>query len=78
MSICAFTVGYEFLVGSAVAFDKCELSVTRNRKTNSANARVEIQYLVSLDMLGKFLEREFVNWQIDLEKAVGGVGILLA
>ena len=44
-------------------------------KANGANAGVEIENFISGDVLPDLLESQLINWEVDLEKAVGGVRI---
>lgn len=58
-----------------VALDESEVVVAGDGETDSADARIEVEDGVGLDMIFNLLQCEFVDGEIDLEKAVWGVGV---
>ena len=49
-----------------------------NREANGTDAGIEIQNLIGNDVAFYFFKSQFVNWEIDLEETIGGVGITAA
>ena len=71
----ASDVHNKFAEGGGVGFDEGEVSVGGDGETDGADAGVEVEDFVGVDVGFNFLEGEFVNGEVDLEEAVGGVRV---
>lgn len=67
-----------FFKGGAINFDESQIFVARDGEADATDAGIEVEDFVTLDVFGDLLEREFINWQIDLEETVWRIGIALA
>lgn len=63
-------IGAKFLISEFITFDESEGFVASDRKTNSTNTSVEIEDFSSGNMFLNGFKSEFINWEIDLEKAI--------
>lgn len=64
--------------GEGVGFDEGEIFVASDRKTDGADTGIEVENMVSGDMLFDGAEGEFVDWKVNLEEAVGRIRVSMA
>ncbi len=74
----AAAVGFKFGEGGAVDFDEGEVVVAGDGEADGADASVEVEDVFGSDVFCDFLEGDGVDWEVDLEEAVGGVGVGVA
>ena len=63
-------ISAKFLKGKTVAFYEGKMAVASHRKTNSTDTSVKIEDFIGIDVLSDFFKSEFVNWEVNLEKAI--------
>lgn len=66
------------MIGEFVDFDEGESLVRGDGETDGADARVEVEDLVGGDVVLNLFEGELVDGEVDLKKAVRGIGVFLA
>ena len=59
-----------FFKGGAINFDEGQIFVARDGEADATDAGIEVENFVAFDIFGDLLEREFINWQINLEETV--------
>lgn len=65
----------KFTKGEFVGLHEGEMFVVGNGKTDGADAGIEVEDVIGFDVAADFLEGEFVDWEVDLEEAVGRIAI---
>ena len=73
-----FSIIFKFSIGGFVAFDESEVFVAGDGEADGADTGVEIENFGGFDVFLNFLKRELVDREVDLEEAVGGVGVFVA
>ena len=68
----------KFLESEWIRFNKSKFVIAGNGKADGADTRIEVENTIGGDMFLDGAESEFVDGKIDLEEAIGGVGISVA